>query len=177
MDTNNLIGEFLEKGKSAASTTVNQTVSDIAGSVASQVGINNVLSKSSSQAVQADHAGGSAGESVSAPIANEFTNEMVKDFYAPSVQRQPLNQSEEEMTQQRIAQVRQKILQERHNDVYFNAINSADVPKQREERPAEKAERQQMEDLHMDQKNKPSELPIAQLRGMTHIETAPGTVG
>lgn len=182
MDTNNLVGELLEKGKTTVASSVKNTASDLGNSVTSQLGMKNRLStqNSTSTSTPSDQIGGAVGEATgqeTTDTSNEFTKEMVKDFYAPSAPVQPLGQSEDVLTQQKIAQVRQRILQERHNDVYFNAINNADAPKAREERPAEKMEREKMEDLQLNEQNKPNELPTAVLTGMTHVETAPGTVG
>ncbi|HYM65469.1 MAG TPA: hypothetical protein VES68_03225, partial [Candidatus Sulfotelmatobacter sp.] len=168
MDTNNLVGELIEKGQSTAKTTI----SDTANSVSNQIGIKKEPNVSGQQQIQPQPAQGT--EQIQNSRQNdsnsEFTKEMVEDFYSPSVSTPQISsqQEEEAQTQRKLAEVRQKIYQERHNEVYFNAVLNADASKKQEERPAERVERQKMEDLQIEQKKKQDELPRAVIVGQTH---------
>ncbi len=180
MDTPNIqLGELIEKSQVQTTNTVKSAVSDAANSVSGQLGVKNSVNSSSLPQNQTPQ----VSEQTQTPLrdgqGNEFTKEMVKDFYAPSVStpQYALGEEEKVQTEQKLQAVRQKLFQERHNEVYFNAVLNADAPKQQEERPAERVERQQMEDLQLEQNKKQNELPIAVVRGQTHMETTPGVAG
>ena len=183
MDTPNIqLGELIEKSQTQATNAVKSAVSDTTNSVSGQLGIkNNVnpspLSQNQNQTPQVSEQAQTSSQD--APESNEFTKEMVKDFYAPSVStpQYALGEEERVQTEQKLQAVRQKLFQERHNEVYFNAVLNADAPKQQEERPAERVERQQMEDLQLEKNKKQGELPIAVVRGQTHTEITPGVAG
>ena len=182
MDTPNIqLGELIEKSQTQAVNTVKSAVSDTTNSVSGQLGIKNNVNSSAlpQNQNQTPQVSEQAQTSSQDRQGNEFTKEMVKDFYAPSVSTSQFALEDEEkvQTEQKLQAVRQKLFQERHNEVYFNAVLNADAPKQQEERPAEKVERQQMEDLQLEQDKKQNELPIAVVRGQTHTEITPGVAG
>lgn len=164
--------QLLEQGKATASNAIKTTVSDIKTSVSDQVGIANETN--SLTQTQNTNQGEPQKQSLE---ETERTKEMIKDFYSPSedyVQQAPVNVPTDE---QRLNAVRQKLHQELHNDVYFNEILNADATKPNEERPAEKAERQQMKELQIKEEKKQNELPIAVRMAQTHTERSPGIQG
>ncbi len=182
MDMPNIqFGELLEKGQSAASDAAKTAVSDVVGSASGQIGIKNEAN--ATQVQNQIQQQGQPQEQISTPSQsqtnNEFTNEMVKEFYAPSsgTPQYSLAEQNQPIEEQKLAQIRQKLHQEQHNEVYFNAVLNADAPKkQQEERPAERVERQEMEDLQ-DQRKKQEDLPTAVTRAQTHTEVSPGIAG
>ena len=182
MDTPNIqLGELIEKSQTQATNAVKSAVSDATNSVSGQLGIKNNINSSPlpQNQNQTPQVSEQAQTSSQDAQGSEFTKEMVKDFYAPSVltPQYALGEEEKVQTEQKLQAVRQKLFQERHNEVYFNAVLNADAPKQQEERPAERVERQQMEDLQLEKNKKQGELPIAVVRGQTHTEITPGVAG
>ena len=181
MNPNLQFGELIEQGQAATTNTMKTALSDTANSVSGQIGFNNETNTSQPQANQTQ--AGQVSEQTqglsSDSSGNEFTKDMVKDFYAPSapIPQDASAQVEAAQTQQRLAQVRQRIFQEQHNEVYFNAVLNADAPKQREESVAERVERQEMEDLKTEEQKKKDELPVAVLREQMHTEGTPGASG
>ncbi len=165
-------GELIEKGKQVTSDAVKTTASDITTSVSDQVGIRNETNSSS------QNQNTNQGEPQKPALEeNQRTKEMIQDFYSPSedyVQNSAQGQVQTE--EQRLAAVRQKLHQELHNEVYYQQLISYEQSKP-EERPAEKMERQQMEELQFKEEKKQTALPIAVQIAQTHTEVSPGIRG
>ncbi len=164
-------GELLEKGKQTASDAVRTTASDISTSISDQVGITNETNSSS------QNQNTNQGEPQQQTLGeNQRTKEMVQDFYSPSEDYSGGVQTQTQTDEQKLIDIRKKIHQERHNEVYYQQLISYEQTKP-EERPAEKIERQQMEELQLKEEKKQTELPNALQRIQTHTERSPGMSG
>lgn len=163
--------ELLEKGKQTTSDAVKTTVSDVATSVSDQVGITNETNSSSQgqNTNQGEPQQQNSGET-------QRTKEMIKDFYSPSEDYVQTGATQAQTDEQRLTSVRQKLHQEQHNEVYYNQLISYEQSRS-EERPAEKIERQQMEELQLKEEKKQTGLPVAVQIAQTHTETSPGIRG
>lgn len=176
MNPNDVLGELIEKGQNVTTNAVKSTVSDISDSVSGQIGVKNEVNVKAQTQSQSQPQDQIQQQGESSQVQTERTKEMVRDFYSPSDDLSYNAQTATATEEQQLASVRQKLHQEQHNEVYFNAILNADAPKQQEERPAEKMEREKIEDLQIEQKKKQNELPIAVQRAQTH-EMTPGIAG
>ncbi|MBI3984518.1 MAG: hypothetical protein HY344_01055 [Candidatus Levybacteria bacterium] len=172
MDKVSPIGELLEKGQS----NLTQTVTDVTNSVKSQV-----IGDQKDPLSQAPRISlGDGPVPVEDPqISAQRTKAVVSDFYAPSsetVQAPP--QTNEGTDEQKLTKVRQELLTEQekhqalHEEVYYNPLFAYEQRKgQQEERPAETAQRQQMEDLQKKHEQKAkTDADIATQRAQHHVE-------
>lgn len=177
MDTPNIqLGELIEKGQNATTNVLKSTVSDVSDSVSGQIGVKNEpTAKAQSQSQPQDQTG-QQGES--AQIQTERTKEMVKDFYSPSGDT-PQNNLQVAVTEdQQLAQVRQKLYQEQHNETYYDPLFSYEHNLNKTESKTDELERekkQEMLDLEQSQADKPP--PLVVQRAQTHIESGPGIAG
>lgn len=174
--------ELLEKGKSTVSNAVQTAVSDVSNSLQGQVGIKTEpIAVSNQNQSQASPSSGQPSEASQAALETQRTREMVEDFYSPSDNTPKVSAEnfEEAQRQEKLAQVRQEISahKRQHDEVYYNEIAATGTPAHREERPAEKVERQQLEELRVNEQKKQVEVPNAVKFGKTHVEAHPGTVG
>lgn len=164
--------QLLEQGKNTSLNAVKTTVSDISATVSDQVGMANETNSSNQQGQVPRQE----------PVANEVleenqrTRELIKDFYSPSEDYVKGGSQVPQTDDQKLAAVRQKLHQELHNEVYYQNLISYEQSKP-EERPAEKVERQEMEELQIKQQKQQAELPIAVKMAQTHTETSPGIAG
>ena len=164
--------QLLEQGKSASHNAVKTTVSDISTTVSDQVGMANETNSSNNQG-QVPRQEPAANEVL---VENQRTRELIKDFYSPSEDNVAGASQVPQTDDQKLAAVRQKLHQELHNEVYYQNLISYEQSKP-EERPAEKVERQEMEELQIKQQKQQAELPIAVKMAQTHTETSPGIAG
>jgi len=166
-----LVGELIEKGQKSASLAA----SDVTQTVQDQVGLKN---EASSQSPQVQNQTQQPQETPRAfDEDNERTKEVVQDFYAPSDDTQNRVGDPNALDQQKLAQVRQQLYQELHNEVYYNPLFAYES-KQQVERPAEVAEQkeqQKMQELEIKQVKKSQDLAV--LRKQTTVEANRGTVG
>lgn len=165
--------QVLEQGKSASVNAVKTTVSDISTTVSDQVGISNETNSTTQNQNQQRQ------EPINTALEeNQRTRELISDFYSPSEDYAVKNsQTVPQTDDQKLAEVRQKLHQELHNEVYYQNLISYEQSKP-EERPAEKMERQEMEELQIkQQKQQTQELPVAVRMAQTHTETNPGIAG
>lgn len=163
--------ELLEKGKTTASNSVKTTVSDVASSISDQVGLTNETNSSAQpqNTPQAEPQNQTLEE-------NQRTKEMIHEFYSPSQDNPQINPALAQTDEQKLADVRQKLHQELHNDVYYQPLISYEQSVA-EERPAEKAERVHMEELQQKEEKRQVDLPIAVKMAQTHTERNPGIAG
>jgi hypothetical protein len=170
-------GEILEQGKQTTTNTVKTAISDTANSISGQIGIKNetnarVQNPTKQAANQADE---NVLPNQQTGVDNEFTKEMVEDFYAPSSNAspgsRPKNQEEYE-TQQKLLKIRQDL----HNETYYDPLFAYEHKK--EEKPAEtvqREEQQQMQELAQNQEKKLP--PLAVQRAQTSVEINRGVSG
>jgi hypothetical protein len=180
MDPNSTFGELIEKGQNAAANTVQNTAkntaSDVVNTVKGQITGKNEGTAGKPQVqsqTQASPLPNVLPESGNASSENgEFAREMVSDFYSPSRQtsQAALEGREQQQTDEKLIKVRQE-LKNLHMETYYNPLFEYENKKP-EERPAEKVERQKMEDLQdLQQKEEKKALPIALQHAQTAIET------
>jgi hypothetical protein len=164
--------QLLETGKTIATNAVKTTVSDVATSVSDQVGITNETNTSN------QNQNTNQGEPQKQGLEEtQRTKELIQDFYSPSNDLVQTGVTQAQTDEQRLAAVRQKLHQELHNEVYFNQLLNTGTLKPNEERPAEKAERQQMEELQVKEEKRQNDLPLAVKMAQTHTEASPGIQG
>lgn len=180
MDKNSAFGELTEKGQQAASNTAQKAVSDVASSVAGQLGFRNESASNTTQNTQQvqDQAPAqvpSERGSEPQPLEdNELTKEMVEDFYAPSNPAQNLTseQQEELDTKERLVTLRKEL----HDQIYYDPL--VNPKKVDEERPAERVERQEKQEMQdLQQKDAEKPPPIAVQRAQTSTEMNRGVAG
>lgn len=164
MDTNNVLGEILEKGQSAVQKSA-KTVADSAS---------NVVKTTASQATGQDQ--GEQNIQDNAQKANDKAQvaDMVKDIYSPSNPnvKAPSKEQAEAEDKAKLVSLRQKL----HDEVYYQPLIAGQ--KAQEERPAEKVERekvQEMQDLQKKEDKKPT--PLAVQRAQQSAEKFRGVSG
>lgn len=173
MDSNNVLGELLEKGQNVASATV----SDVATSISDQVGLKNEASAPATQ-VQNQTQQQPLEASQNSIEESQRTKEMVRDFYSSSDDLaqnnvQPVMVTEE----QQLAQVRQKLYQEQHNETYYEPLISYEHKQQQVVSKTDQLENQkhqEMQELQQKEADKPP--PLAVRRAQSH-EMIPGIAG
>lgn len=162
MDKNGVLGEVLEKGQSTVSKTGKTVVSAAANTV--KIAANQVTANSDNKENQTEEADNKTK-----------TKAMIKDIYAPSnpnASAKPAEQIEAE-DKAKLESLRQKL----HNEVYYDPLINRAKKGEEEERPAEKVEREKMEDLRETQKKKEKQKPIAVQRAQNVIEANRGVSG
>ena len=182
MDKNSGFGELMEKGQQAASNAVQNTASDVANSVVGQLGFKNESDSNKTQntgQTQTQVPVVPPSEGTAQPNEdledNEFTKEMVEDFYAPSTnpaQNMSSEEQEELDTQQKLIALRKQL----HDEVYYDPL--INPKKQEQERPADRIERQEKEEMQdLEQKEADKPPPIAVQRAQTTTEMNRGVSG
>jgi hypothetical protein len=180
MDPVQSVGELIEQGQNSTANTVKAGVTDVKKTVQDQVGLKNETSSQASTSVQNQAQQPQESLQVSSDN-NDRTKEVVRDFYSPSDDnmQQPTPQKQEQLdTDQRLSQVRQRLYQEQHNEVYYQPLISYEHNQQRVESTSEKLEnekRQEMQDLQVKQANSPP--PLAVTRAQTSTEINRGIAG
>ncbi len=172
MDSNNVLGEILEKGQSAVKNSGKTAVNSVAGiakTAAGQVAGDPNQSGTNEANVAVSDQHQAASDKVQ-------TDEFVKELYAPSKsqdgQNPKDNQQAQTEEQAELASVRQKL----HDEVYYEPLIQGS--KSQEERPAEKVERekkQEMQDLQKKEAKKSA--PIAVQRAQQTAEKFRGVSG
>ncbi len=169
MDTNNVLGEVLEKGQAAIQKTVKSAGDSATGVVKQAAG--QVTGSSDNQTeinVQP--------QDKQAASDKAQADEFVRDLYAPSrpqkrqdnVGNQPLELEDKE----KIAQLRQKL----HNEIYYQPLIQGE--KSQEERPAEKVEHEKQKEMHDLQKEEAKKPPpLAVQRAQQSTEKFRGASG
>lgn len=179
MDTPNIqLGELIEKGQNTATGALKSTVSDISDSVSGQIGIKNEPTTQAQTQVQSQPQDQTGQQGESAQIQTERTKEMVKDFYSPSGDISQNNPQVGVIEDQQLAQVRQKLYQEQHNETYYDPLFAYEHNLNKTESKTDELERekkQEMLDLEQSQADKPP--PLVVQRAQTHIESGPGIAG
>lgn len=174
-----LVGEFIEKGQK----TTSNVVSDIADSVSEQVGV----AKPTSQQQAAGSSSGQVGQSQQDPNAqgaevSEATKEIVEDFYAPSdknpntLQSSSQNQNPTTDTQDKLARVRQELLQQ-HTSEYYDPLFAYEnkKPEATKADVIEQEDYKKMQELALDQQKKNED--IALVNAKTAVEAHRGAAG
>lgn len=167
IDKSGMLGEILEEGASLVKQTVKQvakTPGDLAKAGAKQM-------KGSTDQVQ----GQVQDEQKLKSDEKAKTEEFVKDLYKPSGKTQTKDNAQpgkiEETKEQKLAKLRQEL----HANYYQRLINP---PKQKEEKPAEKVEREKKEeDFELQEKEKKKPPPLAVQRAAQKTEKFPGASG
>jgi hypothetical protein len=196
MDNNGLFGEMLEKGQSAAVNTVKNVVSDVAGSVKSQItglpsetdaqsktqnlGSQQQASSSVQSAVPSENLGQASTDVINnQALENEQTKEMVKDFYSPSsdIAQAITPHQQEAETKQKLAKLRSDL----HYQTYYEPLINYKKNHQQEERQAEKVEREEKEEefkmQELEQKKAKEDQDIATTRAQRAVESNRGASG
>lgn len=167
MDPNSQIGELFEKGQNATQSTVSDVANALKGQVLGDKKPTPSSQNSTSQSQQ-------PVSSESVQNSTDHTKEVVGDFYAPSENtlRQAQNSQSLQNDQANLVKIRQE-LQSLHNEVYYKPLFAYENKKQQEEeRPADKAEKQKMEDLKEEQeKRAKGDQDIAVQRAQKGVET------
>ncbi len=196
MSKSDPFGEAFEQGISMVKKSGKAAVSDVAKTVASQLGANPSDATATSQKDPAHQLTNSTQpqaphDAQEAPTENaeEQNKEVVKSLYAKSDasastnashSNNPTAQIAEELAQkytekspeeiQKMAALRQQLHKETYYDPTFNA------PKPQEERPVEKVEREKQEE-QMELQKKEEEKPVAIDRASKSTETFRGAAG
>lgn len=173
MDSNNVLGEVLEKG---------QTVVQKTGKAASDSASN--LAKTAAGQVAGDSNNQSGVDETNATVSDQQavndkaqTEELVKGLYAPSKPQnnqdsQTVNPQSEQEKQAELARVRQKL----HDEVYYQPLVQG--KKAQEERPAEKIEKEKKQELqNLQKKEAKKPPPIAVQRAQQTAEKFRGVSG
>lgn len=177
MDKNSNLGQILEQGQAVTKSTI----SDVAKSVKNQVvGEESSPDNSIQKSQQVSLTTGTNEDTLSA----ERTREVVKDFYAPSEPQSQANATPQN-DNEKITKVREELQKakqsagELHRSVYYDPLFAYENKKsQEEERPSEKAEKEKMQDLEVDSKEKTKrDQDIAVQRAQTKTEMHPGVSG
>ncbi|MDO8460893.1 MAG: hypothetical protein Q7S38_00460 [bacterium] len=114
--------------------------------------------------------GGSTGALISGASDKKQTEEVVKGIYAPSG-----SESQEHIDEEKEkAEIRQK-LQKLHDETYYNP--TFNPPKNQEEKPLEKVEREKQEEMQDLQKKEEEKPPPLVQRAQQKTERFPGTSG
>jgi hypothetical protein len=167
MDKHGMLGELLEKGQGAADS-VKKSVSDTAKAAATQVtGIG----------------GDKPGQNKTPSVDKDF----VKDLYgvkdetqvqsdspdqAVASEQEQVKEQKKAEDQQEIARLRNKL----HQETYYEPL--VNPPKEEEERPAEKIEKEKkIEEQELQQKEAEKPAPLAVKRAQTSTETNRGVSG
>nr|MBI5455715.1 hypothetical protein [Candidatus Levybacteria bacterium] len=172
--------ELLEQGKTTAANVVKSTASDIANSVSGQIGLKTepTVQAQQSQSQFQNQPQDQAQQGEPAQLQTERTKEMIKDFYSPSdglVQGNPQTAVAQE---QQLAQVRHKLQQELHNEVYYNPLFAYEHDANKTESKVEELEREEKQEMmELQQKEADKPPPLAVQRAQTHTETNPGIAG
>ena len=174
MNSNDILGEAMEKGQSAVKKTGKVVADSAAGAV--KTAVNQVVGDSNQSGSNETNATVSDQQQVVSDKAQN--DELVKELYAPSkpkntqnpILAEPQSKPEE---QAKLANVRQKL----HDEVYYEPLIQGQKAKQ-EERPAEKVEKekkQELVDLQKKEAKKPA--PIAVQRAQQTAEKFRGVSG
>lgn len=161
IDKTGFFGEILEQGATVVKQTIKQvakTPGDLAKAGTKQI-------KGSDQAQAADQN----------PADDKTkTKEFVKDLYKPLKNSEPSPKdakNPEETKEQKLAKLRQEL----HANYYQNLINP---PKPKEEKAAEKVEREKKEERwELQEKEKKKPPPLAVQRAAQKAEKFPGASG
>lgn len=193
MDKPGMFGEMLEKGQQTTVKTVKSVVSDVAGSVSGQLGINkegspdaNLQSQAKTQKQTQNTSTQSAPSepSGSQAASTAETMDLVREFYAPSnpnVQKLDPQAKEKDdvQTQAKLTKLRQEL----HQSEYYDPLIAYEKkkPEQQEESAAEKVEREKKEEqrkkMEFEQKKEKEKQDIATARAQRQVETNRGVAG
>ncbi|MBI4084555.1 MAG: hypothetical protein HY431_01475 [Candidatus Levybacteria bacterium] len=140
-----------------------------------------------------EQAAGAAQQGQQQPTTDQFAKEFIEDMYASTANnQQPTNDGQQtgnkqpsayfqQLTQkgytpeeaQKLESLRKKL----HDETYYIPLTKRQ-PQQEEERPAEKVEREKMEELqHEDEKKKKEPPPLAVQMASNKAERFPGVSG
>ena len=162
MNQNDVLGEILEQGQSLVKKggkAVKSSVSDTAKAAVGQITGDNVSQ---------DNSGQNQDVRTGVDAANKAeTEELVKGLYAKSKPGSQTAQTPQGVKEADDKQKLEKLRQELHGQYYQNLVNR---PKPKEERPAEKAEReekQKMADLQEKEAKKPVSLAVQRAQQST----------
>lgn len=162
MDRSGVLGEVLEKGQNIVQKTPKTAATAATNTV--KTAVNQVIGNSDNGKQQAEEADSKAK-----------TKAMIKDIYAPSdpnALAKPAEQIEAE-DKAKLESLRQKL----HKEVYYDPLIERTKKTEEEERPAEKVEREKMEDLQQTQKKKEKQRPIAVQKAQNVVEANRGVSG
>jgi len=197
MDKGGLFGEMLEKGQHTAANAVKSAVSDVAGSVAGQIGVKNEASPDTQRSSQnqgqtnAQNQNQKPTEASKVQAAStEETKQFVKEFYAPSAELpegfsgeaiQQAQQKDQLETQQKLANLRQEL----HKEGYYEPLIAYETKKPEEqgegEGAAKRVEKQEQEEeqkkMELEQKEAQEKQDIAKTRAQRKVEANPGIAG
>jgi hypothetical protein len=173
MDKNGVLGEVLEKGQSVVQKTGKAVADSASGAV--KVAVGQAAGDSNQPGTNEANTAVSDQQQIASDKAQN--DEFVKELYAPSAPQNaqspsPIEQQSRTEEQIKLANVRQKL----HDEVYYQPLIQGS--KSREERPAEKVERekkQEMQDLQKKEAVKPA--PIAVQRAQQTAEKFRGVSG
>jgi hypothetical protein len=195
MDKNGFFGEMLEKGQQTVGNTVKSAVSDVAGSVAGQIGIGG-KSESNPDAqgnvqnqVQTNQAQPQTENSRPQAASTEETKQLVKDFYAPSSElpenltpelAQQMQQKDQIEAQQKLANLRHEL----HKSEYYEPLVAHETKSEEqedEESAAKRVEKQDQEEeqkkQQLEEKKSKEDDDIAKTRAQTKTEANRGAAG
>jgi hypothetical protein len=182
---------MLEKGQHTAANAVKSAVSDVAGSVAGQIGVKTEASPDNQGGVQ-NQGQTNAQNQTQKPTetsqvraaSTEETKQFVKEFYAPSVELpeetiQQAQQKDQLETQQKLANLRQEL----HKKGYYEPLIAYETkkPQEEEENTSEKLEREEKEEeqkkMELEEKKAQEKQDLAKTRAQTKVEANRGVAG
>lgn len=182
MDKNSVFGEIIEKGQNTVSNTVSNTTTsaanDISQTVAEQIGIK-PKSQTQPQAT-GQNPPQAVVDNVSSPNTSEATKEIVEDFYAPTDNNSNTSSnpsaSEGLDTQQKLAKVRQELL-EQHKTEYYDPLFAYESKKAEPTKAeiVEQEEYKKMQELALSQQKKSEDIALQKAK--TAVEANRGVAG
>jgi hypothetical protein len=196
MDKNGFFGEMLEKGQQTVGNTVKSAVSDVAGSVAMQIGIKQEPSPDNQGSAQTQgqtnpqNQSQQFGESASVQAAStDETKQFVKEFYSPSVDlpanltpelAQQMQQKDKLESQQKLTNLRHEL----HKEGYYDPLIAHETRSEQEsgdDSAAKRVEKQEQEEeqgkMQLEEKKAQDDQDIAKVRAQTKTEANRGAMG
>lgn len=171
--------EILEMGKSNVTNAVKSTISDISDSVSGQIGLKSEpTAQIQTQSSQNQPQNQVQQQGESSQLQTERTKDMVREFYSPSSDLPQNNSQTGTPEEQQLAQIRQKLQQELHTNVYYEPLFSYEHNLNKTESKVEELEREEKQEameLQKKEADKPPSLAVS--RAQTHTETSPGMAG
>ena len=186
---------MLEKGQQTVQNTAKNVVSDVANSVAGQIGIGGKTESSpdAQGQAQASAVQNQNQPSVEAPkpqaASSEDTKQFVKEFYAPSVdlpenltpeQTAQMQQKDQAEAAQKLANLRHELHKGQYYDPLIEHENKSEEEED-EESAVKRVEKQEKEEeqkkMELEEKKAKDDEDIAKTRAQTKTEANRGVAG
>ena len=182
-----MFGEMLEKGQQVVQNTAKSAVSDVTGSVSSQLGVKQEASpdvKGQGQSQTQAQIPPSAEPVIPQAASSAETKELVKEFYAPSDDTPSVSPQDKQKAQMETQQKLAKLRQELHQTEYYEPLIAYEKKKpgqEEEEGAAERVEKQEKEEeqkkMQLEEKKVKETQDLATSRAQRTTEANRGVAG